>query len=306
MQCIVVNERRMLPPFLEALLPKALLSALAEAVPQSMLLEEIRLRRAYAASATVGGKNVLLPYVMTGEEIEAQLVRFCNGSLYAHAETLARGYLLLPGGVRVGVAGHAAVTDERITGIDTVTAFAIRVPHKAPTHVGQEPCRVFLGLGGVRGILLYAPPGVGKTTVLRGIAAQLAGGAAPRRVALVDTRCELAAFARESALLLDVLVGYPRGRGIGIATRSLGAEVIVCDEIGDLAEATEIVAAQTGGVPLIATAHASSARELLARPAMRLLHEARVFGAYIGIARAKGLFSYRYDVLDWEGADAFF
>ena len=306
MQCIVVNERRLLPPCLEALLPQALLQALALAVPEGLLLEEIRLRRDHAASATVGGENIPLPYVASGEEMEAQLVRFCNGSLYAHAETLARGYLLLPSGVRVGVAGHAAVTGESVTGIAAVSTFAIRVPHQAPAHVGQEPCRIFAALGGTRGILLYAPPGVGKTTVLRGIAAQLAGGTSPRRVALVDTRLELAAFSREPSLLFDVLSGYPRGQGIGIATRSLGAEVIVCDEIGDLAEAKEIVTAQTGGVPLVASAHAVSARELLARPAMRLLHEARVFGAYIGISRARGLFSYTYDVLDWEGADAFF
>ena len=42
------------------------------------------------------------------------------------------------------------------------------------------------------------------------------------------------------------------------------------------------------------------------RPQNTLLHEARVFGAYIGISRARGLFSYTYDVLDWEDADAFF
>ena len=41
MQCVVVNERRLLPPFLEALLPKALLSALAEAVPEGLLPEEL-------------------------------------------------------------------------------------------------------------------------------------------------------------------------------------------------------------------------------------------------------------------------
>lgn len=306
MQCIVVNERRLLPPFLEALLPPPLVGALARAVPDGLLPEEIRLRCERVASVTVGGKNIPLPLVMSKADMQAQLARFCNGSLYAHTETLADGYLVLPSGVRVGVVGHATVIGGRLTGIADISTFSIRVPHAAPMLVGEEPCRVFEGLGGTRGVLLFAPPGVGKTTVLRGIAVRLAGGNLPRRVAMVDTRCELAAFIGGQELLLDVLSGYPRGHGIAIATRSLSAEVIVCDEIGDLTEAKEIVAAHTGGVPLIATAHAKNVRELLSRPAMRLLHEARVFGAYVGLSRAEGQFCYTYDVVDWEGADAFF
>ena len=302
----MVNERRLLPPFLEALLPRELVAAVEQAVPVGLFLEEIRLRCERAASVTVCGKNITLPFVMSRQDMQAQLTRLCNGSLYAYAETLAEGYLSLPEGVRVGVVGHAAVVGGRLTGIHAISAFSVRVPHAAPVLVGEELCRVFEELGGTRGVLLYAPPGVGKTTVLRGAALHLAGGAAARRVAVVDTRCELAAFTEGRSLLLDVLSGYPRGHGIGIATRSLGAEVIVCDEIGDLGEAQEIVAAFTGGVPLLATAHARGVRELLARPAMRLLHEARVFGAYVGLSRAEGLFSYMYDVVDWERADAFF
>ena len=106
--------------------------------------------------------------------------------------------------------------------------------------------------------------------------------------------------------MLDVLSGYPRGKGIGIATRTMAAQVIVCDEIGDLLEAQEIVAAHTGGVPLVATAHATSVRELLSRPALRLLHEARCFGAYVGIGRDTGEFRYTFDVVDRESANAYF
>lgn len=306
MQCIVVNERRLLPPFLEALLPPQLPVALAAAVPEGLFPEEIRLRCERVASVTVGGKNIPLPLVMSKQDMQDQLIKFCSGSLYAHAETLIDGYLALPNGVRIGVVGHAGVVGGRPTGITAITGFCIRVPHLAPPLVGEEPCRVFEELGSTRGVLLFAPPGVGKTTVLRGIAAHLAGGAVPRRVAMVDTRCELAAFIGGQELLIDVLSGYPRGHGIAIATRSLCAEVIVCDEIGDLAEAQEIVSAHTGGVPLIASAHAKNVRELLSRPAMRLLHEARVFGAYVGLSRAEGQFCYCYDVVDWEGADAFF
>lgn len=305
MQAIVVNPKPLFPRLLAELLPTALLAEAAAAVPSGLYPEELRLRRGRCASVTVGGENLRLTTVLTGAEMEALLMRFCAGSLYAHSETLNEGYIVLEGGVRVGVCGHAAVVGGRITGIEGITAFSIRLPRRTPP-VGGEIVSLFERFSGTRGVLLFSPPGVGKTTLLRGIAATLAGGAHPRRVAVVDTRGELGAFGEGERLLLDLLAGYPRGRGIAIATRTLAAQVIVCDEIGDLEEAQEIVAAHTGGVPLIASAHAATARELLARPGMRLLHEARCFGAYVRIARAGGSFSYTFDVTDWGAADAFF
>ena len=305
MQSIVVNKRTLLPRYLEDMLPPSLSLQLEATVPQGFFPEEVRLRRDRVASVTVGGENFLLGTVLAGKQMEQLLLEMCAGSLYAHSETLNEGYLVLPEGVRVGVCGRAAVSGGKITGIEQISAFCIRLPHRTPP-VGEEICRLFEKFSRTRGILLFAPPGVGKTTLLRGIAAHLAGGAHPLRVAVVDTRGELCALDEGEGLLLDLLSGYPRGRGIGIATRTMAAQVIVCDEIGDLAEAQEIVAAHTGGVPLIATAHASTVRELLSRPGMRLLHEARCFGAYVGVTRASGVYRYSFDVTDWEAADAFF
>ena len=304
MRHIVVDARTLLPPFLTALLPPRLLAEIERAVPQGLFPEEVRIRRDRAASLVVSGENLLLGTVFSGAELEALLLRFCAGSLYAHHDTLKEGYVMLQEGVRVGVGGHAAVLDGKVSAVTEPTVLSIRLPHRTPV-VGDEIVALFGEMHGTRGVLLFAPPGVGKTTVLRGVAALLAGGAHPRRTAVIDTRGELGCFAGEG-LLLDVLSGYPRGRGIGIATRTLSAEVIVSDEVGDLAEAQEIVAAHVGGVPLIASAHAFGVRELLSRPGMRLLHEARVFGAYVGVSRAAGRFCYHYDVTDWETADAFF
>ena len=305
MQNIVVNPRALVPRFLKDMLPPALLEEIERAVPQGLFPEEVRLRRGRCASVTVRGENLRLATVLSGAQMEALLMRMCAGSLYAHSETLGEGYLVLPSGVRVGVCGRAAVVGGRITGIEGISAFSIRLPQKAPP-VGQEICRIFARYANTRGVLIFSPPGVGKTTLLRGVAAELAGGDHPLRVAVVDTRGELCTLAGDQTLLLDMLSGYPRGRGIGIATRTMAAQVIICDEIGDLAEAQEIVAAHTGGVPLIATAHARNVRELLSRPGMRLLHEARCFGAYVGVARAGGDFAYSFDVTEWEAADAFF
>ena len=190
-----------------------------------------------------------------------------------------------------------------MTGVNEISSFSIRIPHPAPP-IGQEIADLLRQLSLTRGVLIYAPPAVGKTTLLRSVTAQMAGGEHPLRVSVVDTRGELCYGLSSPTLLVDLLSGYPRGLGISVAARTLSAELIVCDEIGDLEEAREIVQAHNCGVPLLASAHAAHVSELLARPGLRLLHEAKCFGAYVGLTRRPGAFDFYYNVVEWEAADA--
>lgn len=303
MQQIVVDLRQLLPPALVGVLPPRLCREMEEIVPCDGRVEEVRLRRDKCASLTVDGENLRLRAVLSGAELEALLVRLCEGSLYAHGETLREGYVSLKGGIRVGICGRASVVNGRVTGVCDISAMAVRIPHPIPP-AGRELEALLRRMSLCRGVLLYAPPGVGKTTALRAVAVRMAGGEHPLRVAVVDTRGELCYGLGGKELLLDVLSGYPRGLGIAVAVRTLSAQLIVCDEIGDLAEAREIVEAHSCGVPLLASAHASHVEELLARPGIRLLHEARCFGAYVGLSRREDGSGFDYDVLDRESADA--
>lgn len=303
MQTIVVNPRQLLPNHLLSLLPTRVVRAVEHAVPRGLFPEELRLRRGRYASLTVGTENIPLDCMLTDEEMDTLLLRFCGGSLYAHGDTLCNGYLILPQGVRVGVCGHASIVSGRITGVCDVASYVIRIPHRAPA-IGHEICDLLRALAPHSGVLIMASPGVGKTTLLRAVCEGMAGGITPWRVAVVDTRGELAYSLGSPSLLLDVLSEYPRGVGISIAARTLSPQLIVCDEIGDMEEAREIVSAGGCGVPLLASAHAASLSELLARPAFALLHEARCFGAYVHISRREDRFDFYYDVTMREAADA--
>jgi stage III sporulation protein AA len=134
--------------------------------------------------------------------------------------------------------------------------------------------------------------------LIRDLASLLSGGEAPRRVALIDTRGELYMQKLFGHHLVDVLHGYPRAKGIEIATRTLSPEAIFCDEIGSAEEAKAILGAQNSGVPLIATAHADSREALFRRPSIRLLYESGVFRYYIGLRRHPQAVRFDFDVFD--------
>ena len=289
-----------IPDILSRCLPPRLTKAiLASGADRA---EEIRLHAGRVCTVTFGGRNFYTDAEMTEEELSETLSRMCNGSLYAYRDTLCAGYVTLPGGIRVGVCGRAATENGKIIGVGNVSGLVIRLPH---THrVYPDPVlqrlRTMKGLGGV---LVYSPPGIGKTTFLRAAATAASSPAWGWRTVAVDTREELFASLAGRGLLLDTLVGYPHDVGIEIAVRNLGAELIVCDEIGTEADAHAILSASNRGVPLLATAHARTLGELLRRPAMAHLHRARVFGAYVGLKR-DGMGGFLYNIQPWEETDA--
>ena len=264
--------------------------------------EEVRLHADRVCTVTCGGRDYRTGVVLSAAELSDVLERFCDGSLYAYRDRICAGYLSLRGGLRVGVCGTAATEGGKIIGVGSVSGLVIRVPHSHP--VRTEPIlRVLRESGGMGGVLVYAPPGVGKTTFLRSAAREASSPAWGWRTVVVDTREELADTLEGRDLLLDVLVGYPHEAGIDVAVRNLGAGLILCDEIGTASEAQAILSAANRGVPLLATAHARTLPELLRRPAIARLHRARVFSAYAGLSR-DGTGGFRYDICPREVCDA--
>ncbi len=245
-------------------------------------ISEIRLRVCGDSSVTALGENISLGVSVSAGEIAECVTSFCRGSVYAHMDTIRSGYICTRDGLRVGVCGTLAADGRAVSEITSVN---IRI-----AHIIRGVCERLLKLcyeaPRIKSLLIYSPPGIGKTTVLRELASRL-GGELSRRVALIDTRGELYIEKMFSGTMCDVLSGYPRAKGIEIATRTLSPEVIICDELGDIEEATQLLSAQNTGVPIIASAHASDLKGLLSRPNIRMLHEAGIFSGYVGLSRER-------------------
>ncbi len=278
------------------------LASIGTKLRSGITVEEVRLRCDKRVSLTTSQGNVMLDTVISRLEMDSIMQELCDGSLYAHSEAICQGYLTLPSGVRVGICGRAAVENGKVIGVYSVSGLNFRIPSRYE-RVGLSVYELFTSLRSEGGVLVYSPPGVGKTTLLRNVACRLASGAQPMRVAVIDTRGEISPFLDSRDLCIDVLSGYPKPEGIAIAARTLNAQVIICDEIGDAVEAKAIISAQNNGVPFIATAHAGSVASLLRRSQIRSLHDSRVFERYVGISRRAVGEDYRYDIYTWEEAN---
>ena len=271
------------------------------------MLEEIRLRSGNASSVTVGKKNIFLKGIVTKEDIDSVVSYVCDGSPYAYSETIKKGYITLCGGIRIGICGRAAVEEKKIIGVKDITGLNIRIPSYNGT-LGKGVAEMLLekqSKGG-SGALIYSPSGEGKTTLLKNLAVHLSSGVHAKRVVIVDTRDELSELSQSGELCLDILSGYPKAEGIEIATRTMNAEFIICDEIGDQEEVEAILSSQNCGVPIIASAHGGSVAGILHRSGIRRLHESMAFDTYIGIKRKAEGGEYDYNFTPWEAANEYY
>lgn len=256
-------------------------------------VHEIRLRANKPLVITVNGSRFVCGVRCTGEELAETVKTLCGHSLYSHSATIREGYICAGDGIRAGICGQAVLTDGTISVIRDITSVAIRIPHRAPG--AADPIYELIRARDFHAnLLLYSQPGIGKTTILRELAVRLSSGEHPLCVAVVDTRCELAAGIEE-AEMIDILSGYPRSVGIESAVRTLSPQYILCDEIMTEEDANAMIGALGSGVHFCASIHADSKEALFRLPIVKRLCEYHAFDLYVGLVPSENA-RYRFEI----------
>lgn len=242
-------------------------------------LREIRLRIGLPVTLNIGGvhkyiaKNgcVIDSYTMqnmlvcTEQMMNDAFKNICGYSVYAHLSEITSGFITMPFGHRAGICGTAVLSEGKIINIRDISSISIRISRQIKGLSSDMSARFAKSYGG---LLLCGAPSSGKTTFLRDMA-RLLSTEYSLTTSVVDTRNELSGSYRGKPQndlgFSDVLVSYPRIKGIEHALRSLSPQVIICDEIGDKDDADAILSATNSGVRFIASIHASTPQELKER-----------------------------------------
>lgn len=224
-------------------------------------------------------------YVSAGD-MEGIVLCLCQGSIYAHMNTIKEGYISIGKGVRAGVCGRAIFESGKIQGISDITSIILRIPNKIP-FAGDYVFSFMKEKNFLCSLALYSPPGVGKTTILRDLICTLSQKTS-LRFAVIDSREEITPFLSPEELSgADVFLGYPKGLGMELATKSMTPQIIICDEISSPHEAAAVIKAAHSGVSLVTTTHAATFSELCSKEIFKPFIKEGVFDYAVGISRSQ-------------------
>lgn len=149
--------------------------------------------------------------------------------------------------------------------------------------------------GNVYNTLIIAPPGCGKTTLLRDMIRQIANGCdhlKGKTVGVVDERselggCYLGIRQNDLGVRTDLLDACPKADGMLMLIRSMGPEVIAVDEIGSEEEVGILRYAMHCGCRTLATVHGESYQEIRDKPLFEEFFRLRLFERYIVLCRGE-------------------
>lgn len=241
-------------------------------------VEEIRLIRGRNIRLCKEHSEQELPYFVDESLIQDVMDRSTHRSPHGVMEMLRKGFLILPGGHRLGLCGTGVYKEGSLRSLRDISSINIRVARDI-VGIGTSIANTLWSSGS--SALCMGPPGRGKTTLLRDVIRQLSTRYR-ERICVIDERQELAASLEgipqfDLGPTSDIMSSVKKSDAIDMTIRTMGPTWVALDEITAEEDVEAMIRGSYCGVKFIATAHGHGLRDLNARPVYRKLMENGIF-----------------------------
>ncbi len=236
-------------------------------------IQEIRMRTNRPIILKMRDKDVILQYNITQSEILQILEKLCENSIYAYKSQICEGFITIKGGHRVGLTGSCVIENGKIINVKYISSLNFRIAREI-LNCSTKVLREIIDIENktIYNTIIAAPPGKGKTTILRDIIRRLSNGIDEinfrgKTCGVVDERGEIAAMYKGVAqndvgIRTDVIENVSKNQGIHMLIRTMAPEIIACDEIGNIEDIEAINYAMYSGVKGIFTIHAKNIEDI--------------------------------------------
>lgn len=228
-------------------------------------IEEVRVYNGKEIQVFAKGQRISLKGKVEGSDIQNLLNNLMKFSYYAYEEDLAKGFITIDGGHRVGVCGKTVIEKGKVVLIRDVSSLNIRYSKEIKGCSDNLIDLVINKDKSLNNVLIVSPPGCGKTTLIRDFVRNISERG--YKVGICDERSEIAGMYQGKpsynfGTMVDVLDGCPKAEGMLMMIRSMSPQMVVTDEIGRTEDINAIKTCIASGVKIMTTIHGNNMDEL--------------------------------------------